>query len=68
MKKKYFNPDLSKGYPAGKKIRYQCGLCAGEIDSLPEHYACCECGNICIDADSARVTVKNSEKIAFYRY
>jgi hypothetical protein len=51
--KKYFNPDLSKGYLAGKKICYECLLCGEYVDSLPEHYSSCQCGNIAVDADSA---------------
>lgn len=68
MKKKYFSPDLSKGYPAGKKIFYECTLCGEYVESLPEHYSSCQCGNIVVDADSARVTVRNVEKMVFFKY
>ena len=67
MKKKYFTPDLSKGFPAGKKINYECGLCGESVESLPEHFATCKCENISVDADSARVTVNDNQKIKFFR-
>jgi len=57
---KEIKADLSNGYPAGKDIFYECGICKIQIPSLPKVFQTCQCGNISIDIDAGRVTVKDS--------
>ncbi|WP_289064374.1 hypothetical protein [uncultured Zobellia sp.] len=57
MKKEYINFDITKGYPAGKDIYYECGKCNDEIFSMPENFSECKCGNLILDMTMARLTV-----------
>lgn len=59
--------DFSRGYPAGENYMYQCGICGVRVVSNPEHVIECECGNIHIDSDSARVVVSEPSKISILK-
>lgn len=61
MKKVKFNPKL--GYPVGPKLSYRCKSCGDVIPSQPEDGVGCRCGNIFVDVDYARVSIKRDEDI-----
>jgi hypothetical protein len=63
MKKKYFDFDPSKGYPAGKTIFYECTNCASEIPSIPDRSIWCSCRNLSIDVDAGRISVDNESNL-----
>ena len=66
MMKKYIEFDFSKGFPAGERIRYECGICGDSIASTPKYSATCKCRNIIVDADAGRVAVKDPAKLKAY--
>jgi hypothetical protein len=54
----YLDFDPARGYPAGARIGYECGLCGATLPSLstpPEGR--CDCGNVGVDIDAGRVHV-----------
>lgn len=59
--------DFAKGYPAGKDMFYECRLCKIQISSQPKVFQTCECGNISIDIDAGRVTVKDYSKFKIFQ-
>ena len=61
MKVVYFN--VQDGYPVGENLFYHCKTCGKIIPSQPPHGMGCECGNIFIDVDYARVAVKRHRDI-----
>lgn len=61
MKKLPFNPE--DGFPVGEDLRYRCSICGTVLPSLPETSKGCRCGNIFIDRDYARISVKRENKI-----
>jgi hypothetical protein len=65
--KSYLNLDLNQGYPAGKDIFYECGQCGDVIPSQPKESLCCSCGNICIDVDAGRISVKDHSLFKVFR-
>jgi hypothetical protein len=66
---KIFIPfDASKGYPAGNGIYYECLKCSNIIPSLPTDSVSCQCGNISIDTDYGRVSVKDPEQMRIFYY
>ncbi|MBK9000129.1 MAG: hypothetical protein IPM35_30800 [Myxococcales bacterium] len=54
-----FDPML--GYPAGPRIRYECVACGSAVWSMPDHDDPwrCACGNLTVDGDAGRVSVKD---------
>jgi hypothetical protein len=64
--RKYIKFDISRGYPAGSKIRYECGICGVTLASMPAHSAACKCRNIIVDAEAGRVAVKEPSKFLAY--
>ncbi len=64
--RKYMKFDVTKGYPAGRRIRFECCLCGVTLASMPEHSAACKCRNIIVDAESGRVTAKEPNKFLVY--
>jgi hypothetical protein len=61
MKRVHF--DLAKGYPVGTNLWYRCKSCGIVIPSQPPECLGCSCGNIFIDVDYARVSVKNENDV-----
>ncbi len=43
-----------KGFPAGKDVFYLCLNCRSIIQSVPDTYSTCKCGNVFVDVDSGR--------------
>jgi len=65
--RQYVEWDPRKGYPAGPDLFYECGLCGDVIPSLPENADACRCGNVSVDADAGRVSVRDNEKLRIFR-
>lgn len=61
MKLLRFNP--KEGYPVSSDLFYRCKFCSEVIPSQPSDSTGCKCGNIFIDIDYARVSVKNDNDI-----
>lgn len=55
--------DPRNGYPAGEHIAYQCLRCGARVPSRPVEFAACDCGNIKIDVDGGRVSVKDDSAL-----
>lgn len=66
MNRKYIEFNASNGFPAGERIRYECGICGETLLSIPQHAAACKCRNIIVDVDAGRVAVKDSSKMKAY--
>lgn len=64
MRFKNFNPSV--GFPAGEKLRYECGICGDMVLSMPTNAAACKCSNIIVDADAGRISVKDETRIKVY--
>lgn len=62
----YLEIDDSKGYPAGKAIRYECLACGDTLLSLPEHAVACKCRNVILDVEAGRLAVKDATKFRAY--
>jgi hypothetical protein len=56
--RKYLSFDPAAGYPAGRRIRYECLVCGVTLPSIPAHTDSCRCENIVVDVDAGRVAVK----------
>jgi len=61
-----FNP--GQGYPVGSKLYYRCKTCGETIPSQSPDSHGCKCGNIFIDVDYARVSVKRDGDIELLHY
>ena len=66
MARKYISFNPSVGFPAGEKLRYECGICGDTVLSMPINAAACKCYNIIVDADAGRISVKDESKIKAY--
>lgn len=64
--RKYIKFDATKGYPAGERIRYECGICGVTLASMPEYSVPCKCRNIIVDAEAGRVAVKDLAQFRAY--
>lgn len=60
---KFIRFDPKKGYPVGPTLFYRCKLCGEVIPSKPDGSIGCSCGNVFIDVDYARVSVKREKDI-----
>ncbi|TWB41122.1 hypothetical protein FBZ90_108146 [Nitrospirillum pindoramense] len=60
-----FSP--GQGYPAGKKISYECLSCSDTVPSMPAHFAECRCGNITVDSSSGRAYIRRPEEMRIYQ-
>lgn len=65
--KEYLNFDASKGYPTGRDLFYECTICGISIPSHPDVSMGCKCGNIFIDVDYGRVSIKREKEIKIFR-
>ncbi len=56
--------DFSKGgYPVSENYYYLCNICNVKVFSNTKEFARCKCGNITIDIDAGRVSVKDGTKV-----
>lgn len=51
--------DAREGYPAAPSIEYECARCGRTVPSMPDEPAVCGCGDIAVDTDCGRVSVKD---------
>jgi len=63
MDRNCLNVDLSKGYPVGSDIEYECGVCGDALASMPVCSVACKCRNVIIDVDAGRVAIKDNSKL-----
>ena len=65
----YLTFDPKQGNPAGRDIAYECLVCGGTVASMPrdDEPWQCTCGNIRVDADAGRVSVKNDAQLRAFR-
>jgi hypothetical protein len=61
MKVIHFNP--KQGWPVSENLWYRCQLCNDVIPSKPSDCKSCRCGNISIDIDYARISVKQENNV-----
>jgi hypothetical protein len=66
VNRQYIGFNSSQGFPAGERIRYECGICGEDVASMPQHAAACKCRNIIVDVDAGRIAVKDSSKMKAY--
>ena len=59
--------DPATGYPAGPAIHYECDRCGNSVPSMPVNADACRCGNITVDGDAGRVSVKDPTSMRAYR-
>jgi hypothetical protein len=64
--RKYLSFDPAQGYPAGRRLRYECLICGVTLPSIPEHTDSCRCENIVVDVDGGRITVKVPAQMKLY--
>jgi len=50
--------DPQQGYPAGDALFYECLNCGTIIPSLPPDSTACRCGNVSLDVDYGRLSIK----------
>ena len=50
--------DPEQGYPAGDALFYECLNCGTVIPSQPTDSTACRCGNISLDVDYGRLSIK----------
>lgn len=50
--------DPQQGYPAGDALFYECLNCGTIIPSRPTDSTTCRCGNISLDVDYGRLSIK----------
>lgn len=52
-----------RGYPVARNLFYRCKSCGETIPSQPNECMGCSCGNIFIDVDYARISIKRNSDI-----
>lgn len=69
MAVQYIQFDPKDGYPTGKDVAYECTNCGGVVSSIPgnDEPWRCTCGNIKVDADAGRVSVRDHSKMRAFR-
>lgn len=65
--RQYLTLDLSKGYPAGKDLYYECLKCGDVIPSLPDDDISCKCRNIMVDIGASRFKLYDPTKARLFR-
>jgi hypothetical protein len=58
-KRVYHSFDPNAGYPAGGNLYYECVTCGVVLPSSPSDSTLCSCGNIAIDVDYGRISIKD---------
>jgi hypothetical protein len=66
VEKKYLDFSPSKGYPAGPDLNYECTICGCVIPSIPDDNIGCDCGNVFIDIDAGRISIKNDKEVKLF--
>lgn len=66
-KLKYLKINPEKGYPFSKDYYYECLICGEILFSQPEKNISCSCGNIFIDVDEARFSVRDNNMIKLFK-
>jgi len=66
MRRRYFEVEEEKGYPAGPKIYYECTRCGTVLASKPKESISCICSNIIIDVEYGRLTIRNFGDVRFF--
>jgi hypothetical protein len=64
--RRYMDFDPKAGYPAGESIYFECGRCGNILCSLPSDSVVCSCGNVAIDVDYGRVSVKEHSQFKVF--
>ena len=52
-----------QGIPTGKDVFYLCLNCKSIIQSYPDTYATCKCGNVVVDVDASRGGANDISKL-----
>jgi hypothetical protein len=65
-KKTYVDFDPTDGFPAGGNLFYECLICGQVLPSLPSESDGCSCGNIRIDVDYGRISIKDHNRIRLF--
>jgi hypothetical protein len=55
--------DFSQGYPTGAALYYECLACGDFVPSFPDRPMGCQCGNIFMDVDAGRLSVKDGQRL-----
>lgn len=63
----YIEFDPREGYPTGRDLFYECGKCGVVIPSLPEDNIRCRCGNVTVDVDAGRFSVRDDSQLRLFR-
>ena len=58
--------DPRQGFPAGKFLFYECGICGDTMPSMPDRTTACACRNVVIDVDAGRISVKDESKLRLF--
>lgn len=66
-KKKYIKYDPNKSYPTGEDIFYECLKCHTASVSVPDESWSCKCGNVMLDIDYGRLSVKDQSLFTIYK-
>lgn len=66
QKKIYHQFNTDSGYPAGNNLFYECLRCGEIIKSLPDDSVMCSCGNITIDVDYGRISIKEDNLVKLF--
>ena len=65
-KRSYRSFDSAKGYPAGKKLYYECLKCGDVIPSMPDDDIHCKCRNIMVDIGFSRLTIQDHSQAKLF--
>src|SRR2546425_10227699 len=67
MNKEYIRFDPARGFPAGKELYYECGVCGELLPSLSEERASCSCENVFNDVEAGRLAIRDESKLRLVR-
>ena len=59
--------DPRTGYPAGPDLAYECLQCGDSLPSQPQENHGCRCGNIFVDVDAGRISVRDDHLVRLFR-
>lgn len=63
----YVDFNENEGFPIGKDLYYECRLCGDVMHSKVKNADECTCGNLSIDSDYCRVSVRKKETVKLIR-
>lgn len=55
--------DPAEGFPVAALLHYECLDCGGTVPSTPADSIGCSCGNVFVDVDVGRVSVKRAARV-----